>query len=186
MTASKDRLVRLLALGVAAALVGTILVGCGRSGGTAKAVIAPVVADTGKGPHAAGPASPPRALSGAGYVSDLLPMGYWLSLDHRLKQSEGAAAPKGVTPNFTYNLDEGTENLIADFGEQLARSAKGEPSYSDCQHAAYSTDDVVDVPRLPPGSWFCARDKAGRLAKVRLDGVDEDKAALRLAYLVWK
>jgi hypothetical protein len=183
MPATKDRLVT-PAL-VVVALAGLVSTACTRGHPPAKAVASPTAAGVVSPSHAvAAPLHQPSA--GAGYVSDVLPMGYWLSLDHRLKQSQTVAAPKGVTPNFTYVLDEGTENLITDFGEQLARSVKGEPSFSDCQHAAYSTDDLVDVPRLPTGSWFCARDKAGRLAKVLLDGVDEDKAVLRLAYLVWR
>ena len=132
-------------------------------------------------PRAAAPRAPARASStppnresarDADYVSVALPMGSWISLDRGLKQSDGSPAPKGVTPSLTYVLDEGVETLVTDFGEQLARSAKGDPSYADCLRAAYSADDIVDVPRLPPGSWFCARDRSGHLAKVRIDGVD--------------
>jgi len=185
MPATKNRLVRLTAAVLVVALTGLIPAACTRGSAPAKAAGSPIAAEA-VSPSRAAAAPVHQPGAGAGYVSDALPMGYWLSLDRRLQQPASAAAPRGVIPNFTYNLDEGTENLITDFGEQLARSVKGEPSYGDCQHAAYSTDDVVDVPRLPPGSWFCARDKSGRLAKVRLDGVDEDKAVLRLAYLVWK
>lgn len=149
-------------------------------------------------PHAAAPRAPARASSapptrasardaaGGDYVIVTLPMGSWISLDRGMKQTDGSPAPKGVTPSLTYVLDEGVETLVTDFGEQLARSAKGDPSYADCLSAAYSSDDLVDVPRLPPGSWFCARDRSGHLAKVRIDGVDEERAALQLAYKAWK
>ena len=175
---SNRRFARQVTLGALSALVAA----CAphEPAGTAQAPRAAAVAS------AASPAGPTSQPGGRGYVSVALPMGDWLSLDRGLQQPEGIAAPNGVTPNLTYNLDEGVETLITDFGEQLARSAKADPSYDDCRRAAYSAADVVDVPRLPPGSWFCARDRSGRLAKLRIDGVDEEKAALRLAYKVWK
>ena len=165
-----------------AGLVAAILAGCGR-GPPPSHPAAPASAP--QPARAARTAIPPPAQT-AGFVSDLLPMGYWLSLDHRLKQPDTGAPPKGVVPNLTYRLDEGIETLSTDFGEQLARWNRGEPSRQDCLHAAYGEGDLVDVPKLPSGVWFCARDKAGHLAKIRLDGVDEDRAALRLAYWVWK
>ena len=163
-----------------AAFISMALAGCGQGHPPAHASPAATLRPASPVARAATPGS------GDAFVSDTLPMGYWLSLHNRLKRPQGDAAPKGVIPDLTFGLDEGTENLMTDFGEQLARSATGEPSYRDCLNAAYSTDDLVDVPRLPPGSWFCSRDKSGRLAKIRIDGVDENNAALRLAYLVWK
>jgi len=181
MTAADRRHAPRLAASLVACVAAASLAGCGRGAAAAHPAARPAAP---RAENAARPTTmPPQA---GGFVSDLLPMGYWLSLDHRLKQPDTGAPPKGVVPNLTYRLDEGIETLSTDFAEQLARWGQGEPSYADCRNAAYSADDVVDVPRLPSGAWFCARDKAGHLAKVRLDGVDEDKAALRLAYLVWK
>ena len=183
MTTPDHRLTPRLAVSLMACLAAAALAGCGRGKAVAHTGPPPAV------PQAAGAA---KALAAApspqtgGVVSDALPMGDWLSLDHHLKQPDTGAPPRGVTPNLTYRLDEGIETLSMDFGEQLARWNGGEPSRGDCLRAAYSEGDLVDVPKLPAGSWFCARDKAGHLAKLRLDGVDEDRAALRLAYGVWR
>ena len=182
MTAAHPRLAPRFALSLVAGLVAAILAACGREGATARS--AP--ATSAKQPAIAARTVNPTPPQAGGFVSDRLPMGYWLSLDHRLKQPDTGAPPKGVVPNLTYRLDEGIETLSMDFGEQLARWNGGEPSRQDCLHAAYSEGDLVEVPKLPSGVWFCARDKAGHLAKVRLDGVDEDRAALRLAYWVWR
>ncbi|GLW12766.1 hypothetical protein Misp01_78940 [Microtetraspora sp. NBRC 13810] len=72
-------------------------------------------------------------------------------------------------------------------GEYPITTVEARPDSAGCARELAARDyDQVEVGRLTPGSWACARTAEGNLVAIRFSAIPTGDAPLRISYIVWR